>query len=160
MTELETLKYIREKYGSMIESAAHAYNHRPEVIAGMIHRESEGGFTLDANGKGDGGHGHGLMQIDDRSFPQFCQSEDWRDPVLNIKMGALILAAKRRYIINHCPGLRPERIERATIAAYNSGEGNVSILIEAGIDVDSKTAHGNYSRDVLRRAELYRNLEA
>jgi hypothetical protein len=28
---------------------------------------------------GDGGHGYGIMQIDDRSFPDWCHSGQWAD---------------------------------------------------------------------------------
>ncbi len=51
-------------------------------------------------------------------------------------------------------------VERAAIAAYNCGEGNVRKAIEAGIDVDAPTAGHDYSRAVLAFAEAYRGLAA
>ena len=47
---------------------------------------------------GDGGHGYGLMQIDDRSYPDFIKSGDWKDPRENIFKGAEVLDEKFRYI--------------------------------------------------------------
>src|SRR5215210_2612007 len=47
---------------------------------------------------GDGGHGYGLMQIDDRSYPDFIRSGDWKDPRKNIFKGAEVLDEKFRYI--------------------------------------------------------------
>lgn len=45
---------------SIIEEAA--IDWPPEIIAGIISRESRFGLLLDAEGKGDHGHGFGLCQ--------------------------------------------------------------------------------------------------
>jgi hypothetical protein len=170
VTELETLKFIKQTYGAMISEAALQYRHRPEVLAGIMMRESGGGTSplLDKpgpEGRGDGGHGHGLMQIDDRSFPTFCSingGELWKNPAININTGAWILSSKRIYIEHRLLslGMRDDEIEQASIAAYNCGEGNVVRAIQAGLGCDHYTAHGNYSADVLRLAEIYLGLEA
>jgi hypothetical protein len=41
----------------------------PEILMAIASRE-----TNMRNIIGDGGHGYGIMQIDDRSFPEWCNS--------------------------------------------------------------------------------------
>lgn len=55
------------------ESAATEYEFAPEILMAVASRE-----TNLRNIIGDGGHGYGLMQIDDRSFPDWCHSGMWR----------------------------------------------------------------------------------
>jgi len=160
------LRHIRATYGAFIDAAAAVHRHRPEVLAAIMCRESEGGLSplLDQQGpagRGDGGHGHGLTQIDDRSFPEFCHGPDWADPAKNIDMGAFILRRKRIYLAGRSVGYRltDADLERATIAAYNAGEGRVLRCIIEGRHVDSVTAHLNYSREVLRIAEAVLRLQ-
>ena len=67
------------------------------------------------------GFGRGLMQID---WPR-AQKVDWANPETNIELAAKILSEKRSYIASHYPGLTPDELVRASVAAYNTGEGNV-----------------------------------
>ena len=172
MTETEILRHIRDAYGPFIYASAERHGHHPEVVAGIMCRETQGGLStlLDKpgpEGRGDRDdkgvyHGHGLMQIDDRSFPEFVRSGNWRDPGKNIEFGCLVLAKKRHWlrIVIEREALRGIDLERAAIAAYNGGEGNVRRAIREGRDIDWYTAHRNYSRDVLRFAETYRGMDA
>jgi len=165
MQAREVVRHIREKYGKLIEEAATLYRHRPEVLAGIMMAETEGGLSpcLDKPGpagRGDKGHGHGLMQIDDRSFPEFCQSDRWADPKWNILMGAEVLAGKLQALrkltaIHLIYGMEAEDMERAAIAAYNCGAGRVVQALTEGKDVDAHTAGKNYSSRVLAAAALY-----
>jgi hypothetical protein len=171
MNETEILRHIRTVYGAAIVEAAARNRHRPEVMAGIVMRESQGGLSplLDRQGPGGRGdcdregryHGHGLCQIDDRSFPQFCAGPDWKDAGKNIEMGARILARKRAFLAARMLGfkLTDDGLERAAIAAYNAGEGRVLKAIERGRDPDSCTVHRDYATAVLRYAELCLNLE-
>ncbi len=157
------LARIRAKYSTALSEAAGRYGHRPEVLAGILMRETRGGESklLDKpgpEGRGDRDatgiyHGHGLMQIDDRSFPAFCQSEDWKDPAKNIAFGARALDRKRRFLSQ--AGVPDALLERAAIAAYNCGEGNVLKVYRAGQELDARTAGHNYSKAVLEYAEVY-----
>lgn len=160
--ERHVLETIRAAYGEFIEAAASAHRHRPEVLAGIMARESEGGLSplLDQQGpagRGDRGHGHGLMQIDDRSFPDFCNGRSWADPAANIDMGAWVLARKRRYLASRALGyaVTNDALERAAIAAYNAGEGAVLRCVVKSIDPDTATTGRNYSSEVLRLATAY-----
>ena len=160
--EIDTLCFIYVTYHPIIVATAAAHGHRLEVMAGILMRETEGGLSryLDKKGpegRGDFGHGHGLFQIDDRSFPEFCASEDWKDPLKNAMMAGSVLNQKRiaLKVLSRQKGLVIADPERASIAAYNCGEGNVIKVLSEQRDVDAKTAHGNYSADVLRLAGEY-----
>ena len=165
------MRHIRTAYGAMIAEAAARHRHRPEVMAGIVMRETHGGLSplLDRpgpEGRGDRDnagryHGHGLCQIDDRSFPQFCAGPGWKDAAKNIEMAAWVLGRKRAFLAARTLGLKltNDDLERAAIAAYNAGEGRVLKAIKQGRDPDSCTAHGDYAAVVLRYAELYVNLE-
>lgn len=64
------------------------YQMYPFLLAALGQQESRCGDALDANGTGDGGHGHGIMQIDDGTWAPWLASNDWRNPVVNITKGA------------------------------------------------------------------------
>ena len=138
----------------IIATMATRFNHRPEVLAGILLRESRGGEILDESGLGDQGHGHGLMQIDDRSFPAFCEGERWREPEANVEFGATVLYMKRSFLVSHTE-LEGSALERAAIAAYNCGEGRVVESVLQGEDVDTHTTGRDYSKAVLGYAEAY-----
>jgi hypothetical protein len=58
MNESEILRHIQIAYGAMIAEAACKHRHRPEVMAGIVMRESHGGLSplLDCpgpEGRGD-----------------------------------------------------------------------------------------------------------
>lgn len=74
----------------------------PNLIFGLGDRETLWGTSryLDQPGpagRGDGGHGHGLMQIDDRSWAPWLASNDWTDPYTNVKKGVRILKGKKAF---------------------------------------------------------------
>lgn len=133
---------------------------------------------------GDGGHGRGLGQSDDRwetealAHVPGCRSGEYRPCPLHhsaLKAG-------------HVPGLRnacvlffrawdehygygltfgrqqglphPADRIRFALASYNCGPGNALAALRAG-NVDARTANGDYSADTLaRRAVLHRYLAA
>lgn len=164
--QIETLKMARDLYGEFIRESAARHGHRPEVIAGIMMRETECGTSpfLDKpgpEGRGDSGHGHGLMQLDDRDRDNlsFINSGAWKDPKKNIDFGCLKLRQKRLSLKIWFPGLEQEDLERASIAAYNCGQGNVAKSIREGKDFDYRTAHKNYSVNVLLFAQAYKELK-
>ncbi len=132
----------------------------PEEIAGILSRESRFGLILDPDLTGDGGHGHGLMQIDDHSFGDWLAVHDWTDPPTNIEMGVKVLIGKYNYLAGQglLDNLSEAEGRRAAIAAYNCGEGNVAKVLQAGDDIDSRTAGHDYSTDVLARAQEFKEI--
>lgn len=172
MNETEILQHIQTAYGVMISETAYKHRHRPEVMAGIVMRETHGGLSplLDRpgpEGRGDRDktgryHGHGLCQIDDRSFPEFCAGPEWKDAAKNIAMGARVLGRKRAFLASRTLGFRltNDDLEKASIAAYNAGEGRVLKAIEQRRDPDTCTAHGDYAAAVLAYADVYLKLEA
>jgi hypothetical protein len=103
-------------------------------------------------------HGFGFIQIDIDSFPSFVHSGDWKDPLKCYSMAISVLEGKRKYLQAHFPSLTGETLERAITAAYNSGEGSVSKCLHENIDIDSRTANHNYSKQVFEFREIYRTL--
>jgi Transglycosylase SLT domain len=159
----------------LIEAAAKQYGFQPCVICGIGSRESGWGVLLKPPGPAgtgdraprgprpplrpgplppDGlGFGRGLMQIDFDSNP-LAQTGNWQDPQTNINFGCRLLAQKLAYVQKNS-SLQGLMLLRGALAAYNCGEGTVCKLAAAGLDIDSKTAHGNYSAGVLNLAGFF-----
>jgi hypothetical protein len=124
------------------------------------------------NKLGDGGHGHGVLQVDDRSYPQWCATSAWKDPRMSILKGTEILAGKLLWLKQHQD--KPLHFRghdyvgkvfasadeglRVAIAGYNCGEGVAYYCFSEKGNPDAGTAHGNYSADVLARAAVFAKL--
>ena len=76
-------------YADAILKVAADYRLSPFLLAGFMEQESDYGRALTPpgpTGTGDGGHGRGLMQIDDRAHPEFIAKVGadgkplWQDP--------------------------------------------------------------------------------
>jgi hypothetical protein len=146
--------------------AAAKYGFTTDVLLAIASRETNMRSIL-----GDGGHGHGIMQIDDRSFPEWCQSGAWQNVPECIDKGASVLAAKRQAIqngqgqqitVSHTTftgkdNLTDDELLRTSIAAYNAGMWAYWGLSTSG-NPDERTTQGDYSEDTLDRAEVFRNL--
>jgi hypothetical protein len=104
------------------------------------------------------GYGRGLMQIDFDAH-EFGRDGQWADPVENIMYGAMVLRDARRYLAAKT-SLYGVALLQAAIAAYNCGAGNVIASIVRERSVDTRTAHGNYSEDVLDRADWYKRKDS
>jgi hypothetical protein len=100
------------KFGSEITAAAKAHGIDPKLLAAVAAQESGGpGSNSGNNIVGDGGHGHGVFQIDDRTWA-FASSPAAMDPAANAGQAASILADNlSRYGGN----------VKAALSAYNSG---------------------------------------
>jgi Transglycosylase SLT domain len=148
------------------KSAAERYQFPPEILLAIASCE-----TNMRNIIGDGGHGYGIMQIDDRSFPEWCNSGLWKDVNASIQKGALVLHSKQQTIRNgqgkrlkvgSTPfvgkaHLSKDELLRTAIAAYNSGLRAYYNLTRHG-DPDRRTTGRDYSKDVLKRAQVFRKL--
>lgn len=123
-----------------------------EIVGAVCWRESRGGALLippGASGTGDGGHGHGLMQIDDRYHAAFLAQTDgfgkllWQKPADNIGYGAGVLADKLAAF--------PDSLEGG-IAAYNASAERVALALKNGRHPDAVTTRNDYVAEVLGEA--------
>jgi soluble lytic murein transglycosylase-like protein len=143
-------------YAATILAVAEETGVDPFVIAAIGQRESRWGLALnppDPSGTGDNGHGHGIMQIDDRTWGSWLASNDWTDPYTNIRKGAEIMGQNLDYFAGK--GLAGNELIAAAAAGYNHGPGAVWRNIQAGISPDTGTAHGNYGGSVLASSSAY-----
>jgi hypothetical protein len=99
-------------FASQIESAARRYGLNPNLLAAVAAQETGGpGTNAGHNIVGDGGHGHGLFQIDDRWHP-FASTKAAMDPAQNADYAAGMLSGLlKRYGGN----------VHEALSAYNSG---------------------------------------
>jgi hypothetical protein len=99
-------------FASQIESAARRYGLNPNLLAAVAAQETGGpGSNAGHNIVGDGGHGHGLFQIDDRWHP-FASSKAAMDPAQNADYAAGMLSG----LLKRYGGNMHE-----ALSAYNSG---------------------------------------
>jgi len=146
------------QYAALIVDAARAYGVPPQIVAGIMSRESGGGTLLSPKGPagtGDGGHGHGLMQIDDRSHGAFINSGKWKIPRDNINYGTALLAAYRVQAVEK--GVPSPAALYVALAGYNRGLTGAARAFLSGSDPDAGTTKANYAHDVLARAELWKD---
>jgi hypothetical protein len=100
-----------------IASAARRHSLDPELLAAVAAQET-GGPDINAghNEVGDGGHGHGLFQIDDRYHP-FASTRAAMDPASNAEYAAgMISGLLKQYGGN----------VREALSAYNAGSPNAT----------------------------------
>jgi hypothetical protein len=140
-----------ERWRTFVEAAAERTGLAVDLIAAVMDRESRGGDALSPPGPGgfgDNGHGHGLMQIDDRTWVSFCNDpSQWQDPAQNILYGAGILASYQRGFSGDLP---------CAVCAYNAGPARVSRLLvmhprPTFAELDLLTTGSDYVTDVLTR---------
>jgi hypothetical protein len=164
--ELGWIPYFRD--------AAEAYKFEPELLMAIGYRES-GLNPKYLKVAGDNGHGYGLMQIDNRSFPEWVNLGAWKIAESCIDKGAEVLADKRTEIqdsvgkkltVKSQAGASYEfegkpiaggDLLRVAVAAYNSGLWAYYHYSKAH-DVDQGTTGQNYSKDVLAKAIRFKPL--
>jgi hypothetical protein len=155
-------------------AAAKANKFEPELLMAIGYRESN------LNPKylkvpGDNGHGYGLMQVDNRAFPQWVNSGAWKTAESCVDKGAEVLADKRSEIqdsvgktvtVKSQAGTSYEfegkqiagaDLLRVAVAAYNCGMW-AYYHFSKGHDVDQGTTGQNYSKDVLAKAARFKPL--
>lgn len=150
-------------YLAAIARAAAESGEDPYLLAGICLRESLAGWAPGygpkgrPDGWGDKGFAFGLFQIDRRWHDAFTSSEHAADPFEQARYACILLGeARRQFKRSGGRFVSPHLVERATVAAYNAGFGAVFHAVDAGRDPDSPTTGHDYSRDVLRRAEVLR----
>ena len=106
------------------------------------------------NGTGDGGHGRGLFQIDDRGrYGHLARECPDATAFLQARWACQVLRDARAELQ---PFRDHPQFERAVCARYNASFERVRIGLEAG-DPDIGTTHGDYGKDVLRRRDYLRD---
>ncbi|MEO8763110.1 MAG: peptidoglycan-binding protein [Ginsengibacter sp.] len=179
-TDLKMMQWIKDNLGGVITDSVTNSGYTDDWLAALCARET--GFLIIryANQglpleqicplmKGDYSkrpgepakqyHGYGFWQIDTGSFAAFINSGKWTDPVESSRMVVSVLDGKKKYLQRQGwqDKLDPYEWERAVTAAYNCGEGNVNKALLRNIDVDSYTFAKDYSKEVFRYRNLYKN---
>jgi hypothetical protein len=155
---------------AFFDQAGKDYKFSTHILMAVSSRE-----TNIKNIIGDGGHGYGLMQIDDRSFPDWCHSGVWEDANAGVQKGALVLDDKRESVRNGQgktlkvkiggkdvsfvgkPNLTPAELLQTALAAYNSGL-KAYYGLSVFDDPDRFTTQKDYSADTLARAAVFKSL--
>ncbi|XP_061686396.1 lysozyme g-like isoform X2 [Syngnathoides biaculeatus] len=135
------------KYKDRIRSVAAEKGIDAAIIAGIISRECRAGNTLQS-GWGDHGNAWGLMQVDKR----YHNIQGGWDSKEHLRQATDILIK----FINEMDdrrGWSTEQKLKGGIAAYNCGPGAVGSYGS----VDANTTGGDYSNDVVARAQWYKN---
>jgi hypothetical protein len=104
-------------FAPAISQAAQRHNVDPTLLAAVAAQETGGpGSNAGRNIVGDGGHGHGIFQIDDR-YHDFAESKSAMDPSANADYAAGMLHG----LIQQYGG----DVHKA-LSAYNSGSPNAT----------------------------------
>jgi hypothetical protein len=149
LRQLEELK----KYEVIVKKVAAQYAIPASVIAGIGSRESHWGLALtppNPGGTGDGGHGRGLMQIDDRWHIPFIQSGKWAIASENIIYGCAVLKSSINLFTKN--GITGFTALQGGIAGYNCGPSRALAGHREGYGVDYYTTGRDYAKNVLERA--------
>jgi hypothetical protein len=107
---------------------------------------------------GDGGHGRGLFQIDDRFHGRFLENHNAlaSGAVPPVRAAALYAARILRH--NHTryreEGVPGWKIWRVTTASYNAGYNGALFAYKSG-GADRATTGGDYAKDVMSRRKLF-----
>ena len=180
-SDKKMMQWIKDNLSVIINNSIANSNYTQDWLAGICARETGFLFTRYANQgftfdkictlmKGDYGkrpgdaakqyHGFGFWQIDIGSFPAFISSGKWTDPLATAKMAVSVLNGKRIYLEQRGwqAKLSETMWERAITAAYNCGEGNVNKALLRNLDVDAYTYAKDYSKEVFRYRNIYKNL--
>jgi hypothetical protein len=167
---------------AQLEDELDRFGHeRIRIVAELVHQGPPDGVgtalvlaigsreTNLANIVGDGGHGRGWLQIDDRFHAAWlkehagCKDGTWhakfasalapgRVPTLTAATLQAIDMLHSNAAFGASRKVPPAQRTRFAVAAYNAGAGGAIQGFTKG-DVDANTTHHDYSSDVLARRE-------
>ncbi|XP_029288368.1 lysozyme g-like [Cottoperca gobio] len=149
-----------EKYRSKIKSVGSQCGVEPALIAAIISRETRAGSKhVLHNGWGDYDSARrvynawGLMQVDvNPNGGRHEKVGEW-DSEEHLRHATGILVNFIDLIRNKFPNWSTEQQLKGGIAAYNMGDGSV----HSYDNVDENTYGGDYSNDVVARAQWYKS---
>jgi hypothetical protein len=103
------------------------------------------------NGRGDGGHGRGLGQIDDRGPWKHLIPPDGTDwtPFEQAMATCTVLSGARQELADFRGALSPRAWDETVVCRYNAALVNVRWAITNGRDPNLVTTGRDYGRDVL-----------
>ncbi|XP_029288378.1 lysozyme g-like [Cottoperca gobio] len=149
-----------EKYRSKIKSVGSQCGVEPALIAAIISRETRAGSEhVLHNGWGDydsargAYNAWGLMQVDVNPNGGGHKAVGEWDSEEHLRQATGILVYFIDRIRNKFPNWSREQQLKGGIAAYNQGDGNV----HSYDNVDENTTGGDYSNDVVARAQWYKS---
>lgn len=100
-------------YAPQIEAAARQYGLDPRLLEAVAAQETGGpGSNSGRNVVGDGGHGHGIFQIDD-GYHTFARTAAAMDPAANAQYAAKMISDNLREYGGNV---------RQALSAYNAGD--------------------------------------
>ncbi|WP_338442280.1 hypothetical protein VZG28_04745 [Synechococcus elongatus IITB4] len=135
-----------------ITAGAKSANLPVALVAAVASRESRVGNVLDANGWGDFGNGYGHMQVDKRWHK--IDTSGGPGGRSHYAQACKLLAGFLSSVILKHPGWNISDQLRGALVAYNSGMSNVQTVENA----DVGTTGGDYSADVLARAQYFQSV--
>ncbi|KAK2816846.1 hypothetical protein Q5P01_025037 [Channa striata] len=146
-----------EKYREKITKVGHKYGIDPALIAAIISRESRAGNVLhdgwgDYDQKRGAYNAWGLMQVDVNPNGGGHTARGGWDSEEHLCQATEILVHFINTIRGKFPTWSAEQQLKGAIAAYNMGDRNVRTYD----NVDGGSAGGDYSNDVVARAQWYK----
>jgi hypothetical protein len=157
-TSIETArlrKSLAEKYQADAIKLGAKHHVPPALILALMSRESGFGTLLDASGRGDHGHGYGILQVDVGTIAHPAGGP-YSYEHLDQAMG--IFDGKLQQIKAEHPGWTSDQQLAGAVSAYNQGAGNVQTQPSdpAGwARMDSTTTGHDYSMDTWAQAQWY-----
>jgi hypothetical protein len=103
-------------------------------------------------------HGFSFWQLDVNTHFSFIKTGEWKDPFKSCYKAILTLEEKRKWLEENKVDTKEFGIHRAAIASYNCGQRRVKKAMDLGEDIDRYTFNHDYSKEVLRFAEIYKHL--
>ena len=145
-------------YLTLSNQIGRQFNLNPRLIWALAQQESKWGAGLNPagpGGTGDAGHGHGIMQIDDRWHGPWLSTNDWTDPYVNLTyaIGSVLLPVRKQLAAQ---GLSGVTLDQATICAYNAGVPSTLRGLSEG-DMQRYTAHNDEGLGYLDSVKLALN---
>lgn len=139
------------QFTERFEIAGERYDLPPALLAAIASRETRGGSGLDEDGEADNGNAVGIMQIDKRWHDAVDIGSDFGSQG-HIDQAASILVDGLEWVKAEYPEWSNAIQLQAATAAYNAGW---EVFEDGPKGFDDGTDGGDYSNDVIARAQYY-----